>query len=67
MNFDSEDYLKKVDAWWRAANYICVGQLYMKDNPLLSRPIRKEDIKVKPIGHWGTIPAGNFILSLIHI
>ncbi|AMB92484.1 phosphoketolase [Aerococcus christensenii] len=63
MNFDSEDYLKKVDAWWRAANYICVGQLYMKDNPLLSRPIRKEDIKVKPIGHWGTIPAGNFIYA----
>lgn len=63
VDFDSKEYLKKVDGWWRAANYISVGQTFMKDNPLLNREIVPEDIKRKPIGHWGTIPAGNFIYA----
>lgn len=62
LDFNSEAYLKKVDGWWRAANYISVGQTFMKDNPLLRRPIVPEDIKRKPIGRWGTIPAGKLCL-----
>ena len=59
--FDTPEYLAKVDAWWRAANYISVAQMYLKDNPLLRRPIQKEDVKLHPIGHWGTIAGQNFI------
>lgn len=62
-DFDSKEYLAKVDAWWRAANYISVGQLYLKDNPLLTRPIAPEDVKVHPIGHWGTISGQNFVYA----
>lgn len=50
-NLDSQEYLNKVDAWWRAANYISVAQMYLKDNPLLKQPIKKEDVKTHPIGH----------------
>ena len=50
--FDSKAYLDKVDAFWRAANFISVGQLYLKDNPLLQRPIEATDVKLHPIGHW---------------
>lgn len=62
-NYDSKDYLDKVDAWWRAADFISVGQLYLKDNPLLQRPIEAGDVKVHPIGHWGTISGQNFIYA----
>lgn len=61
--YSSADYLQKVDAWWRAANYLSVGQIYLKDNPLLKRPLKEEDVKVNPIGHWGTVPGQNFIYS----
>ncbi|BAL62650.1 phosphoketolase family protein [Melissococcus plutonius] len=61
--YDSKEYLAKVDAFWRAANYISVGQLYLKDNPLLDRPIETTDVKVHPIGHWGTISGQNFIYA----
>ena len=61
--FDKPEYLAKVDAWWRAANYISVAQMYLKDNPLLRRPIQKEDVKLHPIGHWGTIAGQNFIYA----
>lgn len=63
VDFNSQEYLDKVDGWWRAANYISVGQTFMKDNPLLKRKIVPEDVKRKPIGHWGTIPAGNFVYA----
>lgn len=63
INYNSKEYLKKVDAWWRAADFISVGQLYLKDNPLLKREIRKNDVKVHPIGHWGTISGQNFIYA----
>ncbi|MFD1776102.1 phosphoketolase family protein [Paenibacillus rhizophilus] len=61
--YNSKDYLQKVDAWWRAADFISVGQLYLKDNPLLQRPIEAGDVKVHPIGHWGTISGQNFIYA----
>lgn len=61
--FDTTEYLAKVDAWWRAANYISVAQMYLKNNPLLRKPIEKEDVKAHPIGHWGTIPGQNFIYA----
>ncbi|MGM9849486.1 MAG: phosphoketolase [Bacilli bacterium] len=55
------EYLKKMDAYWRAANYLSVGQLYLLDNPLLEEPLRKQHIKKKIVGHWGTVPGQNFI------
>jgi len=63
INYDSEDYLKKVDQWWSAANYISIGQIFLKDNPLLREKISKEDLKVNPVGHWGTVPGQNFIYA----
>ncbi|MBU4690559.1 phosphoketolase family protein [Mycoplasma sp. ES3157-GEN-MYC] len=63
IDFDSKEYLAKVDAWWRAANYISVGQMYLKNNPLLKTELKAEDVKVYPIGHWGTIPGQNFIYA----
>jgi xylulose-5-phosphate/fructose-6-phosphate phosphoketolase len=56
-----DEMLRKVDAWWRAANYLSVGQIYLQDNPLLREPLRKEHIKPRLIGHWGTTPGLNFI------
>lgn len=55
------DMLKKMDAYFRAANYLSVGQLYLLDNPLLREPLKKEHIKRKIVGHWGTVPGQNFI------
>jgi xylulose-5-phosphate/fructose-6-phosphate phosphoketolase len=52
-----------VDAWWRAANYLAVGQIYLFDNPLLKRPLAPEDIKHMLLGHWGTTPGQNFIYA----
>ena len=50
-----------MDAYWRAANYLSVGQIYLYDNPLLKMPLRKEHIKPRLLGHWGTTPGLNFI------
>jgi xylulose-5-phosphate/fructose-6-phosphate phosphoketolase len=50
-----------MDAWWRAANYISVGQIYLYDNPLLTEPLRLEHIKPRLLGHWGTTPGLNFL------
>ena len=55
------DLLHKIDAYWRAANYLSVGQIYLYDNPLLKRPLRFSDVKPLVIGHWGTTPGQNFI------
>ena len=54
-------YLDVVDGWWRAANYLSVGQIYLLDNPLLARPLEIADTKPRLLGHWGTTPALNFI------
>lgn len=61
MDYSSKEYFDKMTAWWRAANYLSVGQLYLKDNPLLRRTLKPEDVKKHPIDHWGTIPGQNFI------
>ncbi|OMD53567.1 phosphoketolase [Paenibacillus odorifer] len=63
VDYSSKTYLEKLDAYWRATNYISVGQLYLKDNPLLREPLKEADLKIKPIGHWGTIPGQNFIYA----
>jgi len=59
----SEKELKLIDAYWRAANYLSVGQIYLYDNPLLRKPLRKEHIKPRLLGHWGTTPGLNFIYA----
>ncbi len=55
------DELRTVHAYWRAANYFSVGQIYLIDNPLLKEPLRVEHIKSRLLGHWGTTPGLNFI------
>src|SRR5258708_22581682 len=50
-----------MDAYWRAANYLSVGQIYLYDNPLLKKPLAKEHVKPRLLGHWGTTPGLNFI------
>jgi len=56
-------YLERVDAYWRAANYLSVGQIYLLDNPLLREPLRIEHVKPRLLGHWGTTPGLNFIYA----
>jgi xylulose-5-phosphate/fructose-6-phosphate phosphoketolase len=55
------DLLTRMDAYWRAANYLSVGQIYLLDNPLLRQPLRPEHIKPRLLGHWGTAPGQNFV------
>ena len=55
------DELRKLDAYWRAANYLSVGQIYLLDNPLLREPLTLEHVKPRLLGHWGTTPGLNFI------
>jgi xylulose-5-phosphate/fructose-6-phosphate phosphoketolase len=57
----SKEQLKAMDAYWRAANYLSVGQIYLYDNPLLKEPLKLEHIKPRLLGHWGTTPGLNFI------
>ena len=52
-----------LDAYWRAANYLSVGQIYLYDNPLLKKPLNKEHIKPRLLGHWGTTPGLNFMYA----
>lgn len=53
--------IRKLDAYWRAANYLSVGQIYLRDNPLLKEPLKLEHVKPRLLGHWGTTPGLNFI------
>ncbi len=59
----SAGMLQKIDAWWRAANYLSVGQIYLRDNPLLRKPLTLEHVKPRLLGHWGTTPGLNFIYA----
>src|SRR5579872_5699478 len=59
----SKDELRKIDAYWRAANYLSVGQIYLYDNPLLKEPLTIDHIKPLVVGHWGTVPGQNFIYA----
>lgn len=60
-DFLSNDQLKRLDAYWRASNYLAVGQIYLKDNPLLRKPLQPNHIKPRLLGHWGTTPGLNLI------
>jgi len=55
--------LERIDAWWRAANYLSVGQIYLLDNPLLREPLRPEHVKPRLLGHWGTTPGLNLVYA----
>ena len=57
------ELLARIDAYWRAANYLSVGQIYLRDNPLMKRPLALTDIKKMLLGHWGTTPGQNFIYA----
>jgi xylulose-5-phosphate/fructose-6-phosphate phosphoketolase len=57
----ASEQLQKIDAYWRAANYLSVGQIYLLDNPLLKRPLTRADVKPRLVGHWGTTPGLNFL------
>jgi xylulose-5-phosphate/fructose-6-phosphate phosphoketolase len=57
----SPELLRKIDAYWRAANFLSVGQIYLYDNPLLREPLKLEHVKPRLLGHWGTTPGQNFV------
>jgi xylulose-5-phosphate/fructose-6-phosphate phosphoketolase len=57
----SPEMLRKMNAYWRAANYLSVGQIYLYDNPLLKKPLKREHVKPRLLGHWGTTPGLNFL------
>lgn len=57
----SAQEIERMNAYWRAANYLSVGQIYLKDNPLLERPLTLDDVKPRLLGHWGTTPGLNFL------
>src|SRR5580704_11289632 len=61
----SPDLLRKIDAYWRAANYLSVGQIYLYDNPLLKEPLALKHVKPRLLGHWGTTPGQN--LAYVHL
>jgi len=60
-SLDREQELQRIDAWWRAANYLAVGMIYLRENPLLAEPLRFEHIKPRLLGHWGSSPGQAFI------
>jgi xylulose-5-phosphate/fructose-6-phosphate phosphoketolase len=57
----TQDDIATLDRYWRAVNYLAVGQIYLLDNPLLTEPLRPDHIKPRLLGHWGTSPGLNFI------
>ncbi|MBD0303331.1 MAG: phosphoketolase family protein [Tolypothrix sp. T3-bin4] len=59
----TDEELRKINAYWRAANYLSVGQIYLLDNPLLKEPLKQEHVKPRLLGHWGTTPGLNFIYA----
>ncbi len=61
MTAATEDELKKIDAYWRASLYLCVGMIYLRDNPLLRAPLQMEHVKKRLLGHWGTDPGQTLV------
>src|SRR3954470_19988928 len=59
----TDEKLSRIDAWWRAANYLSVGQIYLLANPLLREPLRPEHVKPRLLGHWGTTPGLNLLYA----
>src|ERR1041385_2360082 len=62
----SDDLLRRIDAYWRSANYLSVGQIYLLDNPLLREPLALAHVKPRLLGHWGTTPGLNFVYVHLH-
>src|SRR5690625_1085411 len=62
----TSEELGSIDAWWRAANYLAVGQIYLMDNALLRRPLEEKDVKPRLHGHWGTSPGQNFLYAHLY-
>lgn len=62
----SEDALKGVDRYWRCANYLSVGQIYLRSNPLMREPFTRDDVKHRLVGHWGTTPGINFLFAHVN-
>ncbi len=62
----SDEKLEGVDKYWRAANYLSIGQIYLRDNPLMKEPFTREDVKHRLVGHWGTTPGLNFLIGHIN-
>src|SRR6185503_7729849 len=62
----SPPQLRRIDAYWRAANYLSVGQIYLWDNPLLKRRLRRADVKPRLLGHWGTTPGLNLVYAHVN-
>jgi hypothetical protein len=60
------DELVAIDAWWRAANYLAVGQIYLSANPLLREPRQPKRIKPRPLGHFGSVPGLNLVFWMMH-
>ena len=60
----SDAELRELDAFWRAANYLSVGQIYLVDNPLLREPLRLEHVKPRLLGHWGTTPDSTWCMPI---
>ena len=63
MNTLTPEHLNNIDAYWRAANYLSVAQIYLRDNPLLREPLTRDHVKPRLLGHWGTTPGLNFIYA----
>ncbi len=63
MSAAPHELMDRIDAYWRAANYLSVGQIYLYDNPLLREPLKPEHIKPRLLGHWGTTPGQNFVYA----
>ena len=61
--YDTKEYFEKLNKYWNAANYLSACQLYLLDNPLLKRSLRREDVKKKIVGHWGTVPGQTFVYT----
>ncbi|MFI2103795.1 phosphoketolase [Isoptericola sp. NPDC019693] len=59
----SDETIDRIDRWWRAANYLSVGQIYLLDNPLLREPLTRDHVKPRLLGHWGTTPGLNFLYA----
>src|SRR5829696_306471 len=63
LGYLDDQALASLDAWWRASNYLTVGQIYLRDNVLLRRPLAVGDIKPRLLGHWGTSPGLTFVYA----
>ena len=61
-----EEELKGVDRYWRASNYLSVGQIYLRSNPLMREGFSREDVKHRLVGHWGTTPGINFLFGHVN-